>query len=148
MTDALTGLGNRRAYDAYLEGAWKSSAFPLTVISADGDDLEHVNETYGHLVGDEYIRMTAVAIQAALPEGAKAFRIDGDKFAAFVPGADAEAAEKIIDAISSNEQLFQLERGEMTVSLGSSIVGGPFENLAEAIQRADQVMYVNKAAHK
>ena len=147
-TDELTRLNNRRSFDEVLQGLSQRSDYPLAVISADCDELKRVNDTFGHLVGDEYIRMAATAFESALPESAQAFRTGGDEFVAFVPNTTAKAAQEIANAMQSHAELFKLTEHDVSISCGVSVIEGPDDNPLAAIASADHAMYANKAARK
>lgn len=148
-TDELTRLGNRRAYDEYLAELRESGEdlFPLVVLSADCDGLKSINDSYGHLVGDEYIRLSALSIKSSLPDRARAFRIGGDEFTAFVPCATDEDAKQIMQDTQRNAQLFYMKQGAINLSLGYAIVER-LEDLNSGIDHADLIMYDNKAKRK
>lgn len=148
LTDQLTGIGNRRAFDQYVGSLQERTDFPIAIISADCDDLKQVNDTYGHLVGDEYIRMAALAILTALPDSATVFRTGGDEFVAMVPDHTASEAEQLLEAIRKRAALFHLAHGSVQISLGVSMLTSPTDVFEEALDRADQNMYANKSAHK
>lgn len=60
MIDELTHVYNRRAFDDYLVSLKKSKSYPISIISADCNDLKKINDTYGHTMGDEYIVMSTL----------------------------------------------------------------------------------------
>ena len=72
-TDELTGLGNHRAFDEAIAEFDGGDFYPVAVIAADCDGLKIINDTFGHAVGDEYIRMAAAVFKANMPEDARIF---------------------------------------------------------------------------
>ena len=148
LIDDLTGLGNRRAYNEFLEGFARRDDFPIAVISADCDDLKTVNDTFGHLVGDEYIRMSALVLRSTLPDEDLVFRVGGDEFMAFVPNATVDQVESYINAMKRRAELFKLSKGKVVVSFGYEIVDGCTCDVEAAISAADKRMYDEKATHK
>ena len=149
FTDELTGLGSRRAYDEYIESIAKGEVtFPLAVISVDCDRLKAMNDSYGHLVGDEYLRMSALIVKASLPEGARAFRMGGDEFLAFVPGVSQEEADHLIAEMREHQERLKLEEASISISLGAAVLESADDDLVAAIERADRVMYADKVSRK
>lgn len=147
-TDELTGLDNHRAFDEDLDKSPKDSDFPIAVISCDCDGLKSVNDTLGHLVGDEYIHMAAAAFKTPLPEGAKAYRTGGDEFVAFAPCTTQEQADEIIRAIRDNAELFKIKGHKVSLSCGAAIITSADEDPRDAVACADRNMYTDKAARK
>lgn len=146
--DELTGLGNRRAFDEFVEGVPNRDDFPIAIISADCDCLKVVNDTFGHHVGDEYLHMTANILHAGVPDETLAFRVGGDEFVAFAPNTNAEQAQKLVDEMRRKADWFRLEKGEAIVSYGISIIEGPDDDVQSLVKQADQRMYEEKASHK
>lgn len=147
-TDELTGLRNHRAYDEALSQIPKSDSFPIAVISADCDELKRINDTYGHIVGDEYIRMAAMTFKTGLPENSQAFRTGGDEFVALLPNTTKEQADEIVKAMQRQCQLFKLKEREISISYGTAEISGPEDSAINAISAADRAMYVNKASRR
>ncbi|HAM16790.1 MAG TPA: sensor domain-containing diguanylate cyclase [Eggerthellaceae bacterium] len=147
-TDELTGLANHRAFDEALQELPGRCDLPISIISVDCDYLKQINDTYGHLVGDEYIRMAATAFRAALPHRAQAFRTGGDEFVALVPQTTRERAEEAVADMRSRCGLFKLRDHSVSISCGLSIIESPDENPFDAIARADRSMYEDKASRR
>lgn len=147
-TDELTGLGNRRAFDEYIEKIPQTTTFPIAVISADCDYLKMINDTYGHLVGDEYIRMASVIFKVSLPQTTHSFRTGGDEFMAFLPGVTQEEANEIVEGMRAQSKLFKLPEQDVSISYGTAIISSPHDNVLYAIGHADRAMYDDKAARK
>jgi len=95
ITDALTGLNNRRGLTEQVEPIWQDmcrQGRTVCFISMDLDNLKPINDTFGHQGGDEALRTIAKAIRAAMPEEAVAARIGGDEYLIFVPDCDEDDA--------------------------------------------------------
>jgi diguanylate cyclase (GGDEF)-like protein len=102
--DPLTALGNRRAFDERLDRAIEQAreqGKPLSVIVSDLDDFKEINDSYGHLNGDELLRDAATAMRAAVRDHDACYRWGGDEFAVLLPGVEQETAEKVAERISS-----------------------------------------------
>ena len=148
ITDQLTRVYNRSYYTEYL-GQWEYSApDPLSIIVADCDFLKRVNDTCGHLAGDDYIRSCADLLRYTLPKEALIFRTGGDEFAAFLPGIGAEETERLIHRIRENEGKYRIDGNLLSVSIGFSTMTGGGKGLTQFISLADQRMYEDKQRKK
>ena len=102
--DPLTGLGNRRAFDERIDRAIAHARLlgkPLSVIVSDLDDFKEINDSYGHLNGDEVLRTAAVAMRAAVRDHDACYRWGGDEFAVLLPDVEQEQAEKVAERVSA-----------------------------------------------
>lgn len=147
-TDVLTGMGNHRSFDEYVSNIPHRDDFPIAIISADCDRLKIVNDTYGHLVGDEYLRLSALVVDTCLPEGASAFRTGGDEFLVFLPSTTQEQAEEVVEKMRRQQHLFHVSEGNISISFGTAVINGPEDSILDAIELADRAMYADKAAKK
>ena len=147
ITDQLTRVYNRSYYTEYLAELDRFAPDPLSIIIADCDYLKRVNDTCGHLAGDEYIRSCAELLRFTLPKEALIFRTGGDEFAAFLPGTGAEEAERLIRRIRENAGKFSIEGIPLSVSVGCSTMTGE-KDLKRYIGMADHNMYEEKEAKK
>ncbi|MDB5448014.1 MAG: hypothetical protein JWQ97_3331 [Phenylobacterium sp.] len=153
MTDGLTNLANRKAFDEALERAVEaadSQGQPLTLAVIDIDHFKGFNDTWGHQTGDQVIRYVAGVIGRAGRGGRTAARYGGEEFALILPGDDARSALPLLEQIreevgsrvlkrrSTNEDL-----GAVTVSIGLAerVAGEPQASL---IERADAALYASK----
>lgn len=153
MTDALTKLFNRKAFDESLEMACKDAAKSSGVVTLAVIDIDHFkifNDTWGHQTGDQVIRYVASVI-GRVAEGTRvAARYGGEEFAIIFPGEDREIALAVVEKAreeiatrilkrrSTNEEL-----GTVTISSGiaESVRG---EQPVMLIERADGALYVSK----
>ena len=102
--DSLTSLGNRRAFDERLDRAIAQVRLhgkPLSVIVSDLDDFKIINDSYGHLNGDELLRTAAAAMRAAVRDDDACYRWGGDEFAVLLPGVEQDVAEKVAERVSA-----------------------------------------------
>lgn len=134
--DALTGLQNRGAF-AEAADLIDSKGDAVTVLVCDVDGLKWINDTLGHLVGDEVIKRAAEILTQCCPPDAQIFRMGGDEFVALIPGNfDAAANEKLLTLIRTTTE----GEAQLRLSIGSAQMdeaGG----LQEAIRLADCDMY-------
>jgi diguanylate cyclase (GGDEF)-like protein len=93
--DSLTGVSNRRAFDAALERAARTRE-PYALILIDLDDFKRVNDDHGHPAGDEVLRSVAAAAAGVARKGDCVARIGGDEFALLAPGAGASGVLRLL----------------------------------------------------
>jgi len=149
-TDALTGLGNRIAWDEALrreEALFHRHGHPMSVLSLDVDHLRETNERFGHSGGDEILFAAAEVLNATMRSSDIVVRLSGDEFAALLPMTDAEACSiverRIADAMrdwSGSQPGLAL-----SVSIGAASAG-PGEPLRDAFRRADEALMRSKGS--
>jgi diguanylate cyclase (GGDEF)-like protein len=150
LTDPLTELLNRRAFDQNLEHAvhqWERHRRAFVLLLGDVDHFKLINDRFGHPVGDEVLRQLAVRIRSALRKSDLAFRIGGEEFAMLLMEtslkAGAEVAEKLRRRIDEDPVI--LPSGQTifpTMSLG---VGGPGAmTIGGLMAQVDKALYQAK----
>ena len=149
-TDALTGCGNRAAYDAHVDGlAGRDDA--VTVVYLDLDDFKQVNDAFGHEAGDRVLREVGGRLASGMATGQRAFRLGGDEFVVVqvVPaGRRGEDAE----ALSARCRLLiglpvTLREGDLRCQASGGAATGPAaDGLQHLLRQADAAMYAAKAA--
>lgn len=150
VTDPLTGISNRKAFDDFMRSAsFDASAndTPLTLLLIDIDFFKKVNDTYGHLVGDEVLRMTAFTIKQCVRGADMVARYGGEEFAVVFPSTPLKGAVAGAENIRSRFETQRFKRkatgealGKITVSIGVSEYRKG-EALTDCIQRADEALY-------
>jgi diguanylate cyclase (GGDEF)-like protein len=144
LTDALTGLGNRRALLADLARRMRvaSDADPVVLVLFDLDGFKHYNDCYGHPAGDDLLVRLGAHLRRRVAGHGKAYRMGGDEFCALLRPRGARPELLADDAASALH-----ERGE-GFEIGSShgFVVAPTETRdpAEALRLADRRMYAQK----
>jgi len=133
LTDPLTGLLNRRAFNQNLEHSfnqWHRNHRHFVLLLGDLDYFKLINDRFGHLAGDQVLKGIAQRIRAGLRRSDLAFRIGGEEFAILLPEtglqAGADVAEKLRRRI--DESPIRLETGQMVFPTMSFGVGGPEAN--------------------
>ncbi|WP_440112477.1 diguanylate cyclase domain-containing protein [Acidovorax sp. BL-A-41-H1] len=150
-TDALTGLPNRRHFDAMLAAGWahaQRAAAPLALVMMDADAFKSFNTHYGRLAGDSCLQALATALSQAAaqdPRGAVAARWEGDVFMVLMPGSDGPASLSFAQTVHAAIDALALPhegsaQGRVTASLGvASMVAlreQPPQDLLRAADRA------------
>jgi len=142
-TDALTDLGNRRAFRGALDAVFAADE-PHALILLDLNGFKAFNDTLGHAAGDDLLVEFASRLRAELRDGAQPFRIGGDEFCVIAPCAP-EAAGAI--ARRCVEALTVTRRGcHVSAAMGSVPVPGDYADPAAALAAADALMYRDKRA--
>jgi len=153
LTDALTGLANRKAFDQTLDKITndKNSDNPIfSIVIADIDHFKKFNDTYGHLVGDKVLKYVSKIIKSCVKGKDLAARFGGEEFTLLLPDTDIAGAEIVSEQVRSAIEKTNLvdksvneDYGKVTISLG---VGQhrPSEQPQEILERADKALYQAK----
>lgn len=155
LTDPLTGLANRRAFNEQLTDSMVTAAVdatPLSLLMLDIDHFKSFNDTYGHQLGDEVIRLVAGCMSANTKEQDTAARYGGEEFAIVLPGTavkDAETiAEQIRVVVAGQKIVRKASRqtlGSVTLSIGVAEYRSG-ETDEDFVERADAALYAAKHA--
>ena len=153
MTDALTMLFNRKAFDEALDKACKEAAEQRGIVTLAVIDIDHFkifNDTWGHQTGDQVIRYVASVI-GRMAEGTRvAARYGGEEFALIFPGEDRDTAFSVIERAREEISTRILKRRSTNEQLGAiTISSGVAETMhgdqpATLIERADGALYASK----
>ena len=144
--DHLTGLYNRSYYAKYINEL-SEECFPLSIISADCNRLKYINDYYGHLVGDEYIRIAASLFRMVLPENAVMFRTGGDEFLLFLPHMEEQQALEFVELLRKQGKLFSIRDLQISISYGVSVMQNMEQDMKECMKEADEKMYQDKSLY-
>lgn len=155
VTDALTGLSNRRHFDRLLASEWSRSArrgSPFTVLMVDVDHFKRFNDRYGHLAGDDCLARIAGVLKAfTRRSGDVAARYGGEEFAIVYPDMAPEVAARMAEAVRQGVEDLGIPHedspfGRVTLSVGVATMPASRDALAEAlVRRADELLYEAKA---
>lgn len=154
-TDFLTGVQNRNSFELSLGNLENTQEKRhMALLSADMDRLKHINDTYGHAAGDEYIKLGCRVIQAVLPEKGILYRIGGDEFAVLMRNTSEEEAKALTDRIQEvlkeeNKKDKGHAAGEKSMSVGYAVFDPERDtSLYDTLKRADAMMYEQKRSRK
>src|SRR3977135_237061 len=121
-TDALTGLRNRRKFDAAIDGEWRRATrqkTPLALLMIDADHFKAYNDSFGHQAGDQMLVGIAICISDSVRRaGDCAARYGGEEFAVLLPGVSAADAVGIAEAIRLKVEQWSEDPKVTTVSVG------------------------------
>lgn len=152
-TDPLTGLLNRRAFFERAQEEQNRSARhgnPLTVIMLDIDHFKHINDSYGHDLGDQALTGLAELLREQLRSIDLLARLGGEEFVILLPDTDLIAASRIAERLrlATSQQVFARSSGtpfSFTVSQGVAL-RLPDEEISATLIRADHGLYAAKAS--
>ena len=155
-TDGLTGLANRRAFDASFDTetrAARRDGTLLSVLMFDIDSFKKYNDRYGHQAGDECLRSVALALAGCVhrPRDLMA-RYGGEEFVAILPQTDQNGALALAETMRAAVADLELEHAEaacgiVTVSIGvATSLPGEFDSAHDLLRRADGALYAAKAS--
>jgi two-component system cell cycle response regulator len=153
VTDALTGLYNRRYMESHADSLVERAAArgkPLSVLIIDIDHFKAVNDTYGHDAGDNVLREFSDRLLSCIRGIDLACRYGGEEFVVVMPDTDLGVANKVAERIRRRvaAEPFPIERGsrsvEVTISIGLACRIGPQDTPALIMKRADAALYLAK----
>jgi diguanylate cyclase (GGDEF)-like protein len=150
-TDALTGLKNRRKFDAVIDIEWRRAlrhGTPLALLLIDVDHFKAFNDTFGHQPGDYALATIAGCIDnSARRAGDCAARYGGEEFAVLLPDMQAEDALSVAETIRLAVEALHPEQITLTVSVGvASLPAGAAMHWSSLVEAADKALYAAKAA--
>ena len=158
MTDALTGIANRRCFNARISQEWPSAIrdkIPLALLMLDIDDFKNINDRYGHLFGDLVLQNIAKILEQCTKRPKDlAARWGGEEFVVLLPNTKIEGAVFVAERIrkaakKQKHRLAETECTDITVSIGINCLIPRFDlPIYEFIAIADKAMYRAKTLGK
>lgn len=146
--DALTGLGNRKAFHEDLARHLHGGALPLALIFLDLDRFKQVNDRFGHDVGDALLVCMAERLCNALRQPDKAYRLGGDEFTVIVPMTEPQAASalarRLLKVLGEPVSVRELSIDFVTPSIGLALAPAHASKVDALVRAADQAMYQAK----
>ena len=153
LTDALTGLPNRRAGMTLLEQAWSASRrgdLPLSLMMVDVDRFKAINDGHGHAGGDSALAAVAKTLRAEARKDDWVCRVGGEEFLVICPNTAlleaAKAAERLRHAVRQRSIAVGNRKIEVTVSIGLAARGPLTDEIDTLVRDADKALYAAKHA--
>jgi diguanylate cyclase len=153
LTDPLTGLGNRKYFDRMIGGAVQNalvSGEPLSLLLFDIDHFKSFNDSYGHLTGDQVLRLVGLSLKQTIKGQDITARYGGEEFAVVLPNTALRQALTVADHIRRAVMAKELKKkstgeilGRVTISVGVSMLK-PGDDTDSLIERADACLYAAK----
>lgn len=146
-TDRLTGLMNRRGFEAALRrdvARARRQGAPVSFLLVDVDHFKRVNDTKGHAAGDLVLRQVGRCLVSVVRTSDAVGRWGGEEFIAALPGTDLESARQCAERVRHAVERLSPDSGPVTVSVGVSALERD-EEVAAAIARADARLYLAKS---
>jgi diguanylate cyclase len=153
LTDPLTGLGNRKYFDRMIEMAVQtalSNGEPLSLLMFDIDHFKSFNDSYGHLTGDQVLRLVGMSLKQTIKGQDITARYGGEEFAVVLPNTALRQALTVADHIRRAVMAKELKKkstgeilGRVTISVGVSMLKAGDDTDA-LIERADGCLYAAK----
>ncbi len=150
ITDALTGLHNRRYMETHLTTLVEQAAQrgkPIAVLILDIDYFKSVNDTYGHDAGDDVLREFALRIRKSIRNIDLACRYGGEEFVIVMPETDMAVATMVAERLRRRiaTEPFAIQSGarnlDVTISIGIAALDGVADTAAAMLKRADTALY-------
>ena len=150
-TDALTGIGNRAAFDRTLRTAMidaRTDGRPLVLVLADLDAFKSINDTFGHAAGDDVLRAVARALSAPWLRDSFAARIGGDEFALIVRDADLAADLPGLSARLGEALRIKIRVDGIPLACGGTVGVAAYDptyaTVRDFMRRSDTILYAGK----
>src|SRR6202007_877323 len=153
LTDPLTGLGNRKYFDRMIDMAVQhalETGEPLSLLMFDIDHFKSFNDSYGHLTGDQVLRLVGMSLKQTIKGQDITARYGGEEFAVVLPNTALRQALTVADHIRRAVMAKELKKkstgeilGRVTISVGFSMLNGEYDPHS-LIERADACLYAAK----
>ncbi len=150
--DYLTGIYNRAQIESIIERRISSRRGMFALIMIDLDDFKSINDSFGHLVGDQALGNTARLIQESLRSGDTVARYAGDEFLVLLETSDPDGLKKAVERIHQNVETWNRKENEvyeLSLSMGYDLFPEDEScSLDSALDRVDMLMYEDKKRRK
>ncbi len=142
--DYLTGLYNRRYYEQELANLDQPKNLPLTLLLGDVNGLKLINDTLGHLMGDELLIKTARIISRVCRKEDIVARLGGDEFIVILPNTAGRVVEEIIEKIKNLAAAEKVGEMDVSISFGYQTKLSAEQRIEEVFKQAEDAMYRHK----
>ncbi|HHX77180.1 MAG TPA: diguanylate cyclase [Firmicutes bacterium] len=146
LHDLATGIYNKNYFEEEVQRFEKSRDYPITIISADVDNLKLINDAIGHEKGDQLLKVCAKLLGKAIRSSDILARMGGDEFSILLPRTDEVAAEEIVERIDALIDAYNAKHRELplSISIGVASAYKQGESLMRTLDNADNGMYRDK----
>ena len=146
--DSLTKMYNRDYFEERFD-FYNKQQIPMAVIVCDVNNLKCINDKYGHNVGDDLIRNTAILLKSLVDGNREFYRIGGDEFVLFIPQATADEAKKVVEEINQLEIDYNAANIiAIQMAKGYAYSPSAYGMMEKLFIKADNEMYENKKQSK
>ena len=151
--DSLSGVNNRVSFNKYINNVFLSKEHDgAYIVFIDIDNFKHINDTYGHIEGDDAISLVGKTLKSIAGEtNSFVARIGGDEFVMILKTTDEEFVKKVIQNVSFELEeriIFSDKQYDLTVSSGFVEIKRNQKNIKELMAKADESMYAEKMKKK
>ncbi len=153
LTDPLTGIGNRKHFEEMLHKAVDHSAVqgqPVCLVVLDIDHFKRFNDLYGHLTGDQVLRLVAMTMRESVETRTTIARFGGEEFGIILPDCDRTSAREVAEKVRTSvmgRELVKRSTGEslgrITISVGVAVYRRG-DTAVSLLERADHCMFTAK----
>lgn len=146
-TDALTGIGNRRAFDQRLtDETYRAQRYasPLSLLMIDVDKFKDFNDAFGHPAGDLALKAVAKARRGVVRPSDFMARVGGEEFGLILPATDAAGAGALAERLRQAIAAAPIEQRNVTVSIGVSTLSTGVQGGQAMVEAADEALYEAK----
>ncbi len=142
--DELTGLYNRRFYETEIMRLNTKRNYPLTLLMGDVNGLKIINDSFGHLVGDNLLKTTANILKQICRDDDIISRLGGDEFLIILPNTTLTEADKLAERIKHELQTHKIESIGISISFGYASLTAENDSVEKVFIAAENAMYQNK----
>ena len=147
-TDALTGLSNHRSFHETMRGLVAARPAGFALVLADIDDFKELNDTRGHVAGDDALREVGVLLLRGMRPADSVFRIGGEEFALLLPETTKANARTVCRRLQRSLAGIDVGGWRLTLSFGVASWPGDGSDLRDLLQAADAALYEAKRLGK
>ncbi len=150
LHDELTGVYNRYYFKEELDRLEGGRNYPISIISADLNNLKDVNDIKGHFVGDELLKTSVKLLKSPLRSNDFITRLGGDEFVIILPQTDEKTSGNVLKRIQETILNYNQTKPALpvSISLGMATATNADYPLSKAFELADTMMYINKKSFK